>query len=220
MKSGVNWQTNSNGGANVAGINASDTVTKEASQPGETNSISSNTASLTPATAIKVVSSVPPATEQPAPSQPPQAASESPPPPETKSPDSIQTTQPSSTQQTAQPSTQTIKTSQAQPSETPAPTVASPAKQVSGGVLNGKALSLPKPDYPASARSAGASGVVVVEVTVDESGKVVAARALSGHPMLRAAAIAAARQARFAPTTLSGQPVKVTGIINYNFVVR
>jgi Ca-activated chloride channel family protein len=225
MKSSVIWQTNSNGGATVAGINASDTVPRDTSQPSETASISSNTASLNPAPEIKVISSVPPLTQPPS-SQSQQAAPE-PPPPQTESQASIQTSQPaaaqpSQAQRTAQPSSsQTTKPSQAQPSQTPAQatTTAPTATQASGGVLNGKALSLPKPDYPASARSYGASGVVVVEVTVDETGKVVAARALSGHPMLKGVAVAAARQARFAPTKLSGQPIKVTGTINYNFAL-
>ena len=91
-------------------------------------------------------------------------------------------------------------------------------KSISGGVLNGKATSLPKPPYPAAARAVRASGAVSVQVTIDESGNVVSASAVSGHPLLRAAAVQAARSARFSPTQLSGQPVKVTGVITYNFV--
>lgn len=91
-------------------------------------------------------------------------------------------------------------------------------KPVSGGVLNGKATSLPKPPYPAAARAVRASGQVVVQVVISESGSVISASATSGHPLLRAAAVAAARGARFSPTQLSGQPVKVSGIITYNFV--
>jgi len=91
-------------------------------------------------------------------------------------------------------------------------------KTISGGVLNSKAISLPKPSYPPIARAAKASGTVVVQVTVDENGNVVSAHAVSGHPLLQAAAIAAARGAKFSPTKLSGQPVKVTGVITYNFV--
>lgn len=91
-------------------------------------------------------------------------------------------------------------------------------KQISGGVLNGKAISLPKPPYPAAAKAVRASGSVSVQVLIDENGSVVSASAVSGHPLLRAAAAAAARQARFSPTKLSGQPVKVSGVITYNFV--
>ncbi len=91
-------------------------------------------------------------------------------------------------------------------------------KKISGGVLNGKATSLPKPPYPAAARAVRASGAVNVQVTISESGSVVSASAVSGHPLLRQAAEQAARGARFAPTLLSGQPVSVTGVIVYNFV--
>ncbi|MET0625358.1 MAG: VWA domain-containing protein, partial [Pyrinomonadaceae bacterium] len=82
---------------------------------------------------------------------------------------------------------------------------------VSGGVLNGKALRLPIPIYPAAAKTYGAAGKVVVEVTVDEQGKVIEARAVNGHPFLQQAAVHAARQARFTPAKLSGEPVKVKG---------
>jgi TonB family protein len=89
---------------------------------------------------------------------------------------------------------------------------------IEGGVLNGKALALPKPAYPAIARAAHASGTVEVKVLIDEEGNVVAAQALSGHPLLQAASVAAAREAKFSPTLLAGEPVKVTGVIQYNFV--
>ena len=95
-----------------------------------------------------------------------------------------------------------------------------PPKTISGGVLNGKAISKPQPAYPAIAKAAKASGTVTVQVTVDESGNVISASAVSGHPLLKASAVAAARQAKFSPTKLSGQPVKVTGVITYNFVLQ
>lgn len=88
---------------------------------------------------------------------------------------------------------------------------------ISGGVLNGKAISLPAPEYPALAKQAKASGAVAVRVVIDENGGVVSAQAVSGHPLLQAAAVAAARQAKFSPTLLMGEPVKVTGVIVYNF---
>lgn len=95
-----------------------------------------------------------------------------------------------------------------------------PGKTISGGVLNGKATSLPKPPYPPIAKAAKASGTVVVQVVVDEKGNVVTARAISGHPLLRAGAEAAARQAKFSPTKLAGKPVKVSGVITYNFEIE
>jgi TonB family protein len=90
---------------------------------------------------------------------------------------------------------------------------------VSGGVLNSKALSLPKPVYPAAARNSGAYGKVVVEVTIDEQGKIIEAHAVSGHPFLQQAAVQAARLARFSPAMLSGEPVKIKGTINYLFAL-
>ena len=100
----------------------------------------------------------------------------------------------------------------------PAATPTPPRAPISGGVLNGKAISLPKPAYPPIARAAHAAGTVVVQVLIDENGNVVSAHAVSGHPLLQAAAVGAAKQARFSPTKLAGQPVKVTGVIQYNFV--
>jgi periplasmic protein TonB len=102
----------------------------------------------------------------------------------------------------------------------PPPAATPPRAPISGGVLNGKAISLPKPAYPAIARQAHASGTVVVQVTIDENGNVISARAVSGHPLLQAVSVGAARGARFSPTKLSGQPVKVTGVITYNFVAQ
>ena len=98
--------------------------------------------------------------------------------------------------------------------------VAPPEGAIQGGVLNGKALELPKPAYPRVARTARASGTVLVQVLIDEEGHVVAAHAVSGHPLLQAASVAAAREAKFSPTTLAGEPVKVTGVIQYNFVAQ
>lgn len=94
-----------------------------------------------------------------------------------------------------------------------------PARHVikSLGVVNGKATSLPVPVYPAAAISLNIQGSVDVQVTIDETGKVVSARAVSGHPFLRGPAEKAAYSARFSPTKLSEVPVKVTGVIVYNF---
>ena len=90
---------------------------------------------------------------------------------------------------------------------------------VSKGPLNGIAKSLPKPNYSAAAKAVRAAGKVVVQVTIDERGNVISANAVEGHPMLRADAERAARNAKFSPTTLSDVPVKVTGIITYNFIL-
>jgi TonB family protein len=91
-------------------------------------------------------------------------------------------------------------------------------KAISSGVLNGKATSLPKPPYPAAAKAVGASGAVNVQVVLDETGNVISAAAISGHPLLQQAAVQAAQQSKFNSTVLNGQAVKVTGVIVYNFV--
>lgn len=93
-------------------------------------------------------------------------------------------------------------------------------KLVEGGVLNGKAISKPRPGYPPAAKQQRVSGTVLVQVLVDEAGRVIKAEAVCGHPLLVKEAVEAAREARFTPTLLSGQPVKVTGIITYNFVLQ
>lgn len=91
---------------------------------------------------------------------------------------------------------------------------------VNGATLNGKATRLPLPGYPEIAKAAHASGSVGVEITIDEVGNVIAARAISGHPLLQAAAVSAARKAQFSPTQVNGEPVKVTGVVTYNFVAN
>jgi TonB family protein len=93
-------------------------------------------------------------------------------------------------------------------------------KPVSGGVLNGTALSLPSPYYPENARRLRMTGVVVVQVVVDETGKVISAEAISGPSTFKEVALQAALKARFSPTKLSGQPVKVSGVINYKFALQ
>lgn len=89
----------------------------------------------------------------------------------------------------------------------------------SQGVLNGKALSLPIPPYPPRARSARASGPVIVAVLIDETGRVLEAKEVcGGHPALIPGSLAAARAAKFNPTTIDGKPAQVTGLVTYNFV--
>jgi hypothetical protein len=87
-----------------------------------------------------------------------------------------------------------------------------PKKPINGGMLNRKAIYLPQPEV-----SGEATGVVLVQVLIDEQGTVIEAKAVSGPQNLHAAAVAAAQLARFTPTTFMGEPVKVAGTISYNF---
>lgn len=103
----------------------------------------------------------------------------------------------------------------------PQPPIEKPVPRVvSKGVITGLALSLPKPMYPPIAKQARANGPVNVQVLIDETGKVISAKAVTGHPLLLAAAQQAAYGARFSPTKLGDQAVKVSGVITYNFVLQ
>jgi TonB family protein len=105
---------------------------------------------------------------------------------------------------------------------TPPPAPKAPPRQIvpTSKVLNGQAIYLPKPVYSQMAKQVRASGVVIVQILIDETGKVVSAHAVSGHSVLLSEAVKAAYQARFSPTILGDQPVKVSGVINYNFLLQ
>src|SRR6185369_3062547 len=94
-----------------------------------------------------------------------------------------------------------------------------PPKIKSMGVITGLATYLPKPVYTEIAKRAHAQGSVSIQVLIDETGRVISAKAMTGSPFLAPEAQKAAMQARFAPTLLSNQPVKVSGVITYNFVL-
>ncbi|HEV2799401.1 MAG TPA: energy transducer TonB [Pyrinomonadaceae bacterium] len=112
-----------------------------------------------------------------------------------------------------------LPTVEAPPLAPPAPPAPFTRAPISGGLLNNKTLSKPAPLYPQAAVAANASGTVEVRVLVDENGRVISAKAISGHPLLRDAAVDAAYGARFSPTIFEGLPVKVSGSISYNFVL-
>jgi TonB family protein len=91
-------------------------------------------------------------------------------------------------------------------------------KPVDGGELNNKARDLPKPKYPEEARKAKIGGRVTVKVLIDEKGNLVSAEAIDGPEALRAAAVEAAKKARFTLTLIGTRPVKVSGVLTYDFV--
>jgi TonB family protein len=86
-------------------------------------------------------------------------------------------------------------------------------------VLQGNAIKRVQPSYPPVAKAAKASGAVQVQIIVNENGEVVEANAISGHPLLRDAAVEAARQWQFKPTEIGGKAVKVNGILTFNFTL-
>jgi TonB family protein len=89
--------------------------------------------------------------------------------------------------------------------------------RVEGAGFYGNAITKVQPDYPPTARMMGAFGTVRVQVTISESGRVIEAKAISGHQSLRSAAVDAARKWIFTPTTLNGSPIKVRGVLSFNF---
>lgn len=89
---------------------------------------------------------------------------------------------------------------------------------IMGGVLNGKAVERPAPVWPSDAWEV--SGAVAVQVLVSEEGKVLKAKPLTGPEPLRQAAVDAAYRTKFSPTKLSGRPVKIAGVLVYNFATR
>ena len=108
------------------------------------------------------------------------------------------------------------------PDKAPEPPVVKPptTQRVTSVVLSSKAISLPQPTYPMIAKQSRTQGPVNVQILVDEQGKVISAQIVAGNPMLTSAAKEAAMRARFTPTILNGQPVKIQGVIIYNFVLQ
>ena len=92
-----------------------------------------------------------------------------------------------------------------------------PEVVISTGLLNEKTISKPAPRYPPLAKSTHITGTVVVSVIIDEAGKVIWAQAVTGHPLLRQAAMDAACQAGFSPTKVCGPPIYVNEILTYDF---
>jgi TonB family protein len=90
-------------------------------------------------------------------------------------------------------------------------------QRLGDAILDGIALSRVKAVYPPTARMMGAFGAVRVQVTISESGRVIEAKAISGHQSLRSAAVEAAMKWVFKPTTIDGVPIKVQGILNFSF---
>jgi protein TonB len=113
-----------------------------------------------------------------------------------------------------------VKIDDATPPPDPVPVKPPTTTRLASSILISKAVSLPQPLYPALAKQIKAQGAVNVQILVDEQGKVISAHAVSGNPTLLVAARDAAMRARFTPTVLSGVPVKVQGLITYNFVLQ
>jgi protein TonB len=106
------------------------------------------------------------------------------------------------------------------PKPQPTPQQQTGPVRVPSSLISSKTLDKPAPPYPPIAKAAGVQGTVAVQIVIDEQGKVISAKATSGNPLLLNAAVQAAYRAKFTPTVLGGQAVKVTGSITYNFVLQ
>ncbi len=136
-----------------------------------------------------------------------------------EAPEQIKPETPATTKPESQPSPSPSQTSS--PATTTKSTPATSSDDTDPrdvGFLNGRAVDLPKPDYPAEAKKNHIAGQVQVKVILDQQGKLISAEAVFGPEPLRAAAVAAAKRARFQPTIMDGVPVKVFGIVTYDFV--
>lgn len=91
-------------------------------------------------------------------------------------------------------------------------------EEATKGIVNGKAITLGRPAYPASAKAKRLGGTVYVRVRIDPEGRVVNAAPICSDPELGAAGVAAAKNSRFSPTSKNGQPISIYGLVTYNFV--
>jgi len=126
--------------------------------------------------------------------------------------------------ETIKPETPKLQSQKSKPQNNPSPSTTVPAesgdekKPIEGGIVNGRAIELPRPTYPDEAKKERASGQVQVKVLIDETGRVISAEAVFGPESLRKAAVDAARRARFSPAKVDGVPAKLSGILTYDFV--
>jgi protein TonB len=71
--------------------------------------------------------------------------------------------------------------------------------------------------YPDAARNAGIQGIVVLKVTVGETGEVKNVTVDSGDPLLAQAAVDAVKQWKYKPYTVDGSPVQMETLVTLNF---
>jgi TonB family protein len=94
-----------------------------------------------------------------------------------------------------------------------------PDEPVNVDSLKELAIRLVTPVYPLVERQRNIEGLVTVQITIDEEGKVISAKAISGPRGLRVASEEAARRSRFRSVLVNNKAVKATGFIVYNFKV-
>jgi protein TonB len=103
------------------------------------------------------------------------------------------------------------------PAATPAP---DSVVRLTSKLTQGRVLRRVQPPYPAIAKQARIQGSVQVQIDISETGAVTNVILLSGHPLLRDAALQAAKQWLFIPTELNGQRVRAIGLLTFNFTLN
>ena len=91
---------------------------------------------------------------------------------------------------------------------------------IGGKVQEAKLIRKVEPIYPEIARRARISGLVVLEVTIDEEGNVTGWKIQRGHPVLVEAAVQAVKQWKYSPTLLNGEPLQVVSTVNIDFILN
>ena len=92
--------------------------------------------------------------------------------------------------------------------------------RVGGNVQSSKLIQRVEPKYPELAKRARIQGIVLLQVTVGESGNVTDIKVIRGHPLLNDGAVSAVRQWKYSPTLLNGEPVPVIATVTVNFILR
>ncbi len=102
----------------------------------------------------------------------------------------------------------------------PPPKATTPKRiRIGGQVEMAKVIYKPSPEYPQLAKMARIQGTVRLEALISKDGTIQDLHAISGHPLLVPAAIAAVKQWRFQPTLLNGDPVEVSTEIDVVFTL-
>jgi protein TonB len=104
------------------------------------------------------------------------------------------------------------------PPPPPAPKPQGPVR-VGGQVKAPSLTNRVNPVYPPAAQAAQVAGTVVLEATVNKSGRVEGVRVVNGHPMLQTAAVSAVKQWTYEPLRLNGEPVPFILTVTVSFTM-
>ena len=122
-----------------------------------------------------------------------------------------------STEAVGGPSPAGLLTSAGRASSAPAPPAAPAPVAAAKTVTDPKLISSTRLTYPATAKQSNVQGTVTVSANIDENGKVVSAKALSGPLLLREAAVDSVKQWKYSPGMVDGKPEPSHVTVNVDF---